>query len=138
MKTLAACVAVLLLSGCIQRRIVVTSEPSGAVVWLNDTEIGRTPTQSSFRYYGTYDVRLEMPGYEAVHTSRRTRAPFHEYPGPDLVATVIPHRFETVIEWHFDLVPVAEHVSSEEDFERDLIDRARALQEQSQGENDQD
>lgn len=113
--------------GCIQRRIRVTSEPPGAVVWLNDTEIGRTPAEAEFTFYGDYDVRLELPGYMPVHEMRRTVAPFYEYPGPDLIAEVVPHKFEKVFEWHFDLEEVPERTQSPEELEADLIRRAREL-----------
>jgi len=118
-------------SGCIQRRIRVTSEPPGAVVWLNDTEIGRTPAEADFTFYGSYDVRLELDGYEPVHQARRTHAPFHEYPGPDLIAEALPFKFDTLIEWHFDLEPSPEQTQPPEEVEADLLERARALQRQA-------
>ncbi len=118
-------------SGCIQRRIRVTSEPPGAVVWLNDTEIGRTPAEAEFTFYGSYDVRLELEGYEPVHQARTTRAPFHEYPGPDLVAEILPFKFDTLIEWHFDLEPNPERTLPPEQVEADLLERAHQLQRQA-------
>ena len=40
-----ACAATALLgTGCVERTIRVTSEPAGARVWLNDRDIGVTPT----------------------------------------------------------------------------------------------
>ncbi|MFB3120043.1 MAG: PEGA domain-containing protein [Stenotrophomonas maltophilia] len=41
---------------------MITSEPPGALVWLNDREIGRTPVDVDFEFYGRYDVRLHLPG----------------------------------------------------------------------------
>ena len=125
-------IAVLLsTTGCIQRRIRVTSEPPGAIVWLNDTEIGRTPTEAEFTFYGSYDVRLELDGYEPIHQARYTRAPFHEYPGPDLIAEALPFKFDTLIEWHFELEQVAERVEPPEKVEADLLERAREMQRQA-------
>lgn len=46
--------------GCVERTITITSEPSGALVHLNDEEVGRTPLTVPFTFYGVYDVRLEM------------------------------------------------------------------------------
>jgi PEGA domain-containing protein len=125
-------IAVLLsTTGCIQRRIRVTSEPPGAIVWLNDTEIGRTPTEAEFTFYGSYDVRLELDGYEPIHQAQYTRAPFHEYPGPDLIAEALPFKFDTLIEWHFDLEQIAERVQPPEQVEADLLDRAHEMQRQA-------
>lgn len=50
------------LTGCVERLITVRSQPPGALVHLNDEEIGRTPVTVPFKFYGTYDVRLEHEG----------------------------------------------------------------------------
>jgi hypothetical protein len=55
-------IALVCLGGCIRRSITITSQPAGALVWLNDEEIGRTPVTVPFTYYGVYDVRLEHEG----------------------------------------------------------------------------
>jgi len=119
-------------SGCVHRRIRVTSEPPGAIVWLNDTEIGRTPAEAEFTFYGSYDVRLELEGYEPVHEARRTKAPFYEYPGPDLIAEALPMNFNSLIEWHFDLEPNIESTGPVEQVEADLIERARRMRRQTE------
>ncbi len=116
----------LALSGCIERRIRVTSEPSGARVFLNDEPIGTTPCEARFTFYGTYDVRLELDGYESIHEARTARAPLHEYPGIDLVATALPVDFENIIEWDFAMVPVEETTDPEGARDR-LIERADEL-----------
>ncbi len=90
--------------GCVQRTITVTSQPSGALVYLNDEEVGRTPVTVPFRYYGTYDVRLEAEGHEPLWTEAKAAAPWWEYPGPDLVAEAVPGG-KSKIAWHFDLRP---------------------------------
>lgn len=120
-------VSIAALSGCLERTIHVTSEPSGALVWLNDVEIGRTPAEARFKFYGTYDVRVELPGYEPVHEGRDAKAPFYEYPGPDAIATVLPMRLHNRVEWHFDLTPSA--TSNSPAAESELIGRAHALRE---------
>jgi hypothetical protein len=60
--------AATLLAGCVERTITINSEPQGALVYLNDEEVGRTPVSVPFLYYGTYDVRLEHePEWMSVH-----------------------------------------------------------------------
>ncbi len=44
--------------GCVERTIHITSDPSGALVHLNDEEVGRTPVTVPFTFYGVYSVRL--------------------------------------------------------------------------------
>ena len=97
----------LALVGCetAQRRIVVTSEPSGARVHLNDVDVGVTPVEVDFTYFGVYDVRLRKSGYEPLLTSREAKAPFYEWPGIDLVAMALPGQEVTEIAWHFELEP---------------------------------
>jgi len=90
--------------GCVQRTISVTSQPSGALVYLNDEEVGRTPVKVPFRYYGAYDVRLEAEGYQPLWTSAQAKAPWWEYPGPDLVAEAVP-KGKSNIAWHFEMAP---------------------------------
>jgi hypothetical protein len=116
-----------LLPGCVDRKIRITSEPPGARVWLNDTEIGLTPTEADFKFYGRYDVRLEKDGFEPLWTDKKAYAPVWQWPGLDLAADLIPARFDDVIEWHFDLEPRLESVSPPEVVREELIERARAL-----------
>lgn len=112
----------LLLVACApaQRRIIVTSDPSGARVHLNDVDVGVTPVEVDFTYFGTYDVRLAKPGFEPLHEARKAEAPLHEWPGVDLIAMAIPGQEVTEIAWHFVLSP------SETDPEG-LIERAREV-----------
>lgn len=101
-------IAVSALPACTERLLVITSEPEGAEVILNDVQVGRTPVEVGFTYYGTYDVRLRHEGYEPLITSREAEAPFYEWPGVDLVAMATPVRKTTVIRWHFTLEPAKE------------------------------
>jgi hypothetical protein len=107
--------AVLALGACgRQERIIsITSEPAGAIVWLNDYELGRTPVEAEFTFFGTFDVRLAKEGYEPLITSREAEAPLHEFPVIDLVATAIPGTRRTRLEWHFQLAPLAESAGRE-------------------------
>ncbi len=122
--------SLLLLPACVQRKIRVTSTPPGARVLLNDQDIGTTPVETRFTFYGGYDVQLIMPGYEHVHELRQAKAPLHEYPVVDLAATAVPADIDHTIEWHFDLTPVPESTDPEAARE-DLLDRAANLREQA-------
>lgn len=104
---LAAAVCLGALGGCVDRRIVITTAPPDAVVYLNDVEVGRTPLEVDFTYFGHYDVRIHREGFEPLVTSREAKAPMHEWPGIDLIAMAVPVRKRTIIRWHFDLEPEA-------------------------------
>jgi hypothetical protein len=98
-------VAFLLAVGCVRRTIMITSEPPGALVWLNDRELGRTPVDVEFDYYGTYDVRLVHPEHEPLATSGTANAPWWETLGLDLIAELAPVTLRSRVEWHYVLEP---------------------------------
>ena len=106
---------------CIQRTITVTSEPSGALVYLNDEEVGRTPVTVPFTFYGTYDVRLEKDGYQTLSDARKADAPVYDWPGIDLFFELLPVTTEAKQQWHFALKQ-SEPVEDEL-----LIDRAKQM-----------
>ena len=105
------------MSGCLERVIHVTSDPPGALVHLNDREVGRTPVDVPFEEFGTYDVRLELSGFEPVHQGAEAEAPPWEWPGLDLAAMILPFTFHTDIKWHFKLTPAETDV-------KNLLERA--------------
>ncbi len=121
----ALLLSLMLLPACVDRRILVTSEPPGARVWINDTEVGTTPVQTAFRFYGVYDIRLEKPGFEPIHQARKADAPLYEYPGLDLATGLIPLDWKSRVEWHFTLTPVLEDTLSPDQLEDTLLRRAR-------------
>ncbi|GAB4548040.1 MAG: hypothetical protein Tsb0013_08300 [Phycisphaerales bacterium] len=124
-RLLITALAALMLVGCgtQSRRIIVTSEPSGARVHLNDVDVGVTPVEVDFTYFGVYDVRLRKDGYEPVWESMDAEAPLHEWPGIDLIAMAIPGDEITELRWHFVLAP--------EDVDpAGLVERARGVREQ--------
>ena len=109
------------LAACSERLIRITSEPSDAMVTLNDVQIGRTPVEVDFTYFGVYDVRLSKPGYEPLITKANAEAPFHEWPIVDLAAAAVPARKRTHIDWHFELQPA-------QDDPQGMLQRARELE----------
>lgn len=92
--------------GCVRRTVEITSAPSGALVLLNDREVGRTPLTTEILYYGTYDVQLRLEGHEPINGSAEAKAPAWDWIGPDLVAELIPVDFTSRNAWHFTMTPV--------------------------------
>jgi hypothetical protein len=91
-------------AGCVRRVVQITSDPDGAVVWMNDREVGSTPCEVEILHYGKYDVRVEKPGWEPVMTGRSANAPIWDLPGPDFFAELVPAEIESRNVWHFQLV----------------------------------
>jgi hypothetical protein len=110
----------LLASGCVRRTITITSEPSGALVWLNDREIGRTPVDVDFTYYGEYDVRLVKDGYEPLVTSGKAMPPVWDNVPLDLGAELWPGEINSRIAWHYQLEPASSDPAA-------LLERAETM-----------
>ncbi len=134
MRTLGVLMCAAVAGGCLERTITVTSEPPGAIVTLNDVEIGRTPVTTGFTYFGVYDVRVRKDGYEPLVTARETATPIWEYPGIDLLAIMAPWRVKTALDWHFELEPEVEPGSAEAlEAETELLERAAELRDATRG-----
>ncbi|MGH7244965.1 MAG: PEGA domain-containing protein [Phycisphaerales bacterium] len=116
------------LAGCAQKVIEITTEPSGALVTLNDVPVGRTPLQTGFTYYGDYDIQVRKDGYEPLRTKATAWTPIYERPPLDLASAPFP--YETVVKWHFKLEPALEKSEPKTQFEDGLISRAKGLRDQ--------
>lgn len=80
---LAAVALALALPGCLHRRLMVRSDPPGAVVFVDDYEIGTTPVSHDFTYYGTRKIRLVKDGYETLTVLQPIPPPWYEWPPID-------------------------------------------------------
>jgi len=88
--------------GCVQRRLTIRSNPPGALVYVDDYQIGTTPVSTDFVYYGTRKVRLSLSGYETLTVMQPLPTPWYEYPGLDFISeNLVPGeiRDERVVEY---------------------------------------
>ncbi len=96
--------SVLLLGGCVERKLTINTEPQGAIVALNDEEIGISPVTIEFNWYGDYNIRIEKQGYETLNTHRKLKGPLHDRFPFDFFAEVLwPGRIIDEYEWSFRL-----------------------------------
>ena len=93
-------------SGCIRSRVIVTSNPSGADVTINNVYRGRTPLIAPFGWYWYYDFVIEKEGYRKIRTQERFRAPFWAVMPLDLVMEAIPINFYDTKRRNYQLKPV--------------------------------
>ena len=119
--------AAALLAGCVQRRLIVRSNPPGARVIVDDTyEMGITPVAFNYTYYGTRKIKLIRDGYETLTVYQALPAPWYQWPGLDFITeNLIPWeiRDERVVEYQLRpqaVVPTAQ-----------LLQRAQQLRRQS-------
>ena len=122
--------ATVLCAGCVRRTIAITSTPSDALVFVNDREVGRTPCEVDFLFYGEYDVRLKHEGYESIVGSGTASAPVWDFIGADLLVEVVPLDLESRVDWHFDFIPANNDPV-------DLLARARQMQVAARSEPDE-
>jgi len=116
----SAALALPLLGGCVRRTISISSEPAGALCWLNGREIGRTPLSVDFLYYGDYDVVLKKDGFEPLLTKGEAKAPLWDTVPFDFVAEVVPGERQSNFTWHYEMQP-------RDDDPAALLERARRL-----------
>jgi PEGA domain len=114
-----------LVCGCVERKLTINTHPQGALVVLNDEEIGESPVTVNFDWYGDYSVRLSKEGYQTLDTHRNLKGPWYDsFPWDFFAEIVDPHRIVDSYEWTFEL-SLKQPVSPEE-----LIRSARSLKEQ--------
>ncbi len=118
-------VASVLLSGCVERQLTINTEPQGALVTLNDEEIGVSPVTVSFEWYGDYDVIIRKEGFEPLKTHRKLKGPWYDAFPFDFFAQILnPDRILDSYEWTFELEEKTEPTREE------LIRKAEELKKQ--------
>lgn len=103
---IASLTASILLFGCVERQLTIDTRPAGAVVFLNDEEIGESPVTVSFEWYGDYNVRITKGGYETLKTHRELKSPWYDHFPFDFFAMLNPKRTVDSYEWTFELSPL--------------------------------
>ena len=65
-------------TGCVQRRMIIRSQPEGAFVTVDNQQIGLTPVSVPYTYFGTRDIKLEKDGYKTVKVQQRLEPNWYE------------------------------------------------------------
>jgi hypothetical protein len=109
-------------TGCVQRRFTIRSNPPGAQVYVDDYEIGVTPVSHDFVFYGTRKIRLVKDGYETLTVFQPMPTPWYQWPGLDFFSENIwPHEIRDEHSFSYQMVPTIE-VPAEQ-----LVSRAEQL-----------
>jgi hypothetical protein len=104
---LSASICAGLLTGCLDRRFVVTSDPPGAVVLVDGKPIGATPADDHFIYYGKRTFTLIKDGYQTLKVEERIKAPWYDLIGLDFFTeNFVPLHLEDVRRFHYKMEPV--------------------------------
>ena len=114
-----------LCGGCVQRQLTINTKPQGALVVLNDEEIGESPVTTSFNWYGDYNITIRKEGFETLKTHRKLKGPWYDAFPLDFFAQILsPKRIVDSYEWTFELAD-KQQISREE-----LIQDAEELKKQ--------
>jgi hypothetical protein len=125
---LAALLAGALLSaGCVERALLVQSDPPGAQLFVNGVARGATPATIRYVHEGRFELRAEKAGYESVATEVTTRTRLDAVPGPDFVAENLwPGRIRRTTPVTLRLPPLKRESYTKEEV-AGLVDRAKAF-----------
>lgn len=105
---LLAVALVLGATGCVERRMVIITEPYGAIVYDEKNQpIGAGPVDKPFVYYGKYRFRIAKDGYETLVVEQRVRSPWYELPGLDFISeNLIPWTIRDVRYFRYEMRPI--------------------------------
>lgn len=93
-------------TGCVRRRMTIRSNPPGALVYVDDYEIGTTPVSHNFTYYGTRRIRLVKDGYETLTVMQPIPSPWHQIPPLDFFTdNLVPGEIRDRRALDYQLVP---------------------------------
>lgn len=122
-----------LLTGCVERRYVITSDPPGAIVMRNGQPIGATPVDDHFVYYGTYDFTLVKEGYETLQVKQKITTPWYEWFPLDFISeNLFPWPITDVRRFNYVMEP-RKMVQTDQllNDAENLRNRGRSLQQQA-------
>jgi len=127
MRKTALILTVLVVSGCVERELTINTQPQGAVVTLNDEEIGTSPVTVSFNWYGDYCVRISKEGYETLNTHKELKGPWYDHFPFDFFAQIASaKRTVDKYEWTFTLEEKKQITQQE------LVEKAQQLRKELQ------
>jgi len=132
---LAALVAASAACGCVERVLLIRSEPPSAPVYVDEQYAGVTPLEFPFRHYGTRRVRVgpvRDPGgtllYGPAEQDFRVVAPWYEKWPIDFLAEVLwPGTLRDVHRVPAFTLTEATHEESGEEEARQILERAEAF-----------
>lgn len=123
LRALLVLLGVALACGCVERTMVIRSDPPGAPVWVNEDYAGTTPLVHPFAFYGTSSVRVgpvrdekDNLLYHETQVLYDAEAPWYETIPIDFLAEVLyPGTLKDVHEVPEIKLPAAKPAEAEVD-----------------------
>lgn len=85
--------------------MTINTQPSGALVYLNGEELGRSPVKHDFTWYGDYEIQVRKDGYETLKTHQWVSAPWWQWMPVDFVVEFVPAHMTDHHEYAYTLSP---------------------------------
>jgi hypothetical protein len=115
------------LSGCVERRYTIRTNPPGALAIVNQEEIGPTPVSRSFSFYGDREITLVLDGYQTQTIIQPLNAPWWDNPLTEFFTeNMIPYTFRDEREFVYQMQPTSIPEVN------DLVARGQSLRAQGQ------
>lgn len=122
-----ACIGGMMSAGCVERRMLIVSDPPGATVLVNGQNVGLTPASVPFTYYGKYDITLIRDGYQTKTYQARIRRPWFQFFPLDFAAEVLyPGHIQDNRTLNFQMEPMVQPTSEQ------IIRSAEAIRQRGQ------
>jgi hypothetical protein len=118
-----------LMSGCVERRYTIRTDPPGALVYVNGEELGpAAPAVSrSFVFYGDREIVLMADGYQTQKIIQPIDAPWYDNPLTDFFTeNLVPWTIRDEREFVYRLSPATNPPVG------DLVERAEAIRAEAQ------
>jgi hypothetical protein len=115
------------LTGCVERRYTIRTNPPGALVVVNNEEIGTTPVSKTFYYYGDRDITLMRDGFQTERVIQKVNAPWYDNLLTEFISeNVVPWTIRDERDFTYQLRPTEPARTD------DLVNRGQALRQQAQ------
>ncbi|HEX4132127.1 MAG TPA: PEGA domain-containing protein [Pirellulales bacterium] len=117
-------------AGCVQRRLTIRSNPPGALVYVDNYEIGTTPISTDYIYYGARKIVLVKDGYETLTVKKSLWPPWYDlFPLDFVTENLLPLEIRDERGLDFEMKPMVV-VPTEQ-----LLGRAENLRQGTRGGN---
>lgn len=120
-------VCLVALTGCVERRYTIRTDPPGALVIVGGEEIGVSPVSRSFTYYAARDITLIRDGYETQRIREPINAPWWDNMATEfLTENLVPFTLRDERDFNYKLRPSTIPPTNQ------LVDRGEELRRQSE------
>lgn len=120
---LLASVALVIFS-CVEKKMVIRSNPPGADVYLDRKYIGKTPCEVKFVWYGKRGIYIFKEGYQSVNEIVDLSVPFYQiFPLDFITSLLLPFTIHDIRYFEFNLKPEV----AQERRVKDILKRAGEL-----------